>query len=269
MPEVMRAARDLGITTALEDNRSMPLGTAGVSLLEMTSAYAAVAADGYPVRPIGISEDQGGSWLNGWGGEPAAAQRRDPALAQLRSLLNGVVTRGTGTAANLAIPTYGKTGTTQDYRDALFIGFAGDLVVGVWVGNDNNSPLPGVTGGSAPARIWRSFMTQALNTSPAGPAQPVAAPTADPGNAAAPEAPTGEVVEGDPLTPVEPGEPVDPLAVPEPAELPAPDRPVPTPAPLPPTREPERPRTLPAPDRPRTQPNPDRPRTLPAPEPPR
>jgi penicillin-binding protein 1A len=103
MSEVMRAARDLGITSALEDNRSMPLGTAGVSLLEMTSAYAAVAADNYPVRPIGISEDQGGSWLNGWGGEPAAAQRRDPALAQLRALLNGVVTRGTGTAANLAI----------------------------------------------------------------------------------------------------------------------------------------------------------------------
>jgi penicillin-binding protein 1A len=139
MAEVMRAARDLGVTSQLEANPSMPLGTAGVSLLEMTSAYAAVAGDSYPVRPIGISDDQGGSWTNGWGGPPAPAQRGDAALAQLRSLLNGVVTRGTGTGANLALPTYGKTGTTQDYRDALFIGFAGDLVVGVWIGNDDNS----------------------------------------------------------------------------------------------------------------------------------
>jgi penicillin-binding protein 1A len=64
------------------------------------------------------------------------------------------------------VPTYGKTGTTQDYRDALFIGFAGDLVVGVWVGNDDNRPMPGVTGGGAPARIWRNFMSRALATGP-------------------------------------------------------------------------------------------------------
>jgi penicillin-binding protein 1A len=270
MSEVMRAARDLGITTPLEDNRSMPLGTAGVSLLEITSAYAAVANDAYPVRPMGIAQDQGGSWLNGWGGEPAAAQRRDPALAQLRSLLNGVVTRGTGTAANLAIPTYGKTGTTQDYRDALFIGFAGDLVVGVWVGNDNNSPLPGVTGGAAPARIWRGFMTQALNTRPAGPAAPVAAPTTDPGNAAAaPSEPVGEIVDGNQAVPVEPGEPLEPAPIPDGPGQPIPDRPVPTPSPTPPAREPERPRVLPTPERPRTQPNPERLRPLPSAEPPR
>jgi membrane peptidoglycan carboxypeptidase len=91
----------------------MPLGTAGVSLLEMTSAYAAVAADNYPVRPIGISQDQGGSWLNGWGEPPAAAQRGDPALAQLRTLLNGVVTRGTGTGGQS-----GSANLWQDRNDA-------------------------------------------------------------------------------------------------------------------------------------------------------
>jgi penicillin-binding protein 1A len=259
--EVMRAARDLGVTSPLSDNPSMPLGTAGVSLLEMTAAYASVAMDAYPVRPMGISADQGGSWLNGWGGEPAAAQRRDPALAQLRALLNGVVTRGTGTAANLALPTYGKTGTTQDYRDALFIGFAGDLVVGVWVGNDNNSPLPGVTGGSAPARIWRSFMTQALNTRPAGPVGPVAAPVQQSGNVTMPADPLGNVADANqvaPLDPLAPGEPVEPLPGQDVPPLPTPDRPRPTPGPA-----------TPEPDRPRAQPIPERQRPLPAPEQPR
>ena len=75
---------------------------------------------------------------------------------------------------------YGKTGTSQDYRDALFVGYAGDLVVGVWVGNDDNTPLNGVTGGSVPARIWRDFMSQALGK---GAARPAPAPGArdDPG----------------------------------------------------------------------------------------
>ncbi|HEY0131950.1 MAG TPA: penicillin-binding protein, partial [Allosphingosinicella sp.] len=66
------------------------------------------------------------------------------------------------TAARLPVPTFGKTGTTSDYRDAWFFGFAQDLVVGVWVGNDDNRPMAGVSGGGIPARIWRSFMTQAL-----------------------------------------------------------------------------------------------------------
>src|SRR5690606_32105917 len=69
---------------------------------------------------------------------------------------------GTGRAARLSIPAYGKTGTTQNSRDALFVGYAGDLVVGVWVGNDDNTPLRNMTGGGVPARIWRDFMQQAI-----------------------------------------------------------------------------------------------------------
>jgi penicillin-binding protein 1A len=64
--------------------------------------------------------------------------------------------------AMLSAPNFGKTGTTQDHRDALFVGYAGGLVVGVWVGNDDNTPMPGVTGGALPARIWKDFMSQAL-----------------------------------------------------------------------------------------------------------
>jgi penicillin-binding protein 1A len=67
----------------------------------------------------------------------------------------------------LSVKTYGKTGTTQDSRDALFLGFAGDLVVGVWVGNDDNTPNAGLSGGGIPARIWRDFMMNALRVGPA------------------------------------------------------------------------------------------------------
>jgi penicillin-binding protein 1A len=168
---VIRAARDLGIASPLRPVPTLPLGTENVSLLEMTSAYAAVAAGHYPVRPTGIAPE--GGWLSGWWGSGQAVQR-DPAFARLRDVLFAVTQRGTGTAARLPVPTFGKTGTTSDYRDAWFFGFAGDLVVGVWVGNDDNRPMPGVSGGGIPARIWRAFMAGAVGDG--GQAQPAAVP---------------------------------------------------------------------------------------------
>jgi penicillin-binding protein 1A len=165
---VIRAARDLGITTPLRPDPSLPLGVNNVTLLELTSAYAAVAAGRYPIRPHGVPPERGG-WF-GLGGDGDRPVRRDRAFPMLREVLYGVVQRGTGRAAALSMPTFGKTGTTSDYRDAWFIGFAGDLVVGVWIGNDDNRPLPGTAGGGLPARIWRSFMAEALGTTPAAPA---------------------------------------------------------------------------------------------------
>ena len=170
---VIRAARDLGITAPIPANDpSIALGTADVSLLEMTAAYAAVASGRYPVVPRGLAETQQGdqdfftTFLHRVGGsEP----RPDPAFAQLRELLGYAVAKGTGHGADLPIPAFGKTGTTQDSRDALFIGFAGDLVVGIWVGNDDNRPMAGMSGGGLPARIWRNFMMQALNLHPLPP----------------------------------------------------------------------------------------------------
>ena len=102
----------------------------------------------------------------------------------MAGMLRRAVESGTGRAARLGIPAFGKTGTTQDHRDALFVGFAGDLVVGVWVGNDDNTPLDGVTGGGLPARIWRDFMSQALGEraeprprpNPRGPVEPLDVP---------------------------------------------------------------------------------------------
>ena len=168
---VIRAARDLGITTPLRPERSLALGTNGVSLIELTGAYAAVAAGRYPIRPRGLPDSANG-WLGRWW--PTAEElSRDRAFPMLRDVLYAVAHRGTGRAAALSVPTFGKTGTTSDYRDALFVGFAGDLVVGVWVGNDDNSPLPGTTGGGVPAQIWRNFMTEALGIGTSRPVAPV------------------------------------------------------------------------------------------------
>jgi len=159
---VIRAARDLGVTAPLPNDPSLALGTAEVSLIEMTAAYAAVANGRYPVVATGLAADsddkgwEGLSWLG-------RDRRGGRAFDDLRQLLYLAANEGTGRAAALRTPTFGKTGTTQDHRDALFIGFAGDLVVGVWVGNDDNRPMPGVTGGAAPARIWHSFMARALS----------------------------------------------------------------------------------------------------------
>ena len=94
-------------------------------------------------------------------------------------LLRGRSGAAPGARRTLPVPTFGKTGTTSDYRDAVFVGFAGDLVVGVWVGNDDNSPLPGTSGGGAPARIWRAFMTEALGIGAAPAAPPVPLSQAD------------------------------------------------------------------------------------------
>jgi penicillin-binding protein 1A len=161
--DVIRAARDLGITTALRPDPSLALGVNGVTLIELTAAYAAVAAGRYPIRPHGLPEASSG-WF---GGDSSDHYSRDRAFPMLRDVLYAVVNRGTGRSAALGVPTFGKTGTTSDYRDAWFVGFAGDLVVGVWVGNDDNRPLPGTTGGGVPAQIWRTFMTDALGIRPA------------------------------------------------------------------------------------------------------
>jgi len=174
---VVRAARDLGISSPLSPQPSLALGTSGVSLLELTSAYAGVAGNRFPVQPHGLPEPEHSWWERlwsqrerlGWGRSSSFDERTT--WPMLLDLLSAAVERGTGRAAALETPTFGKTGTSQDSRDALFIGFAGDLVTGVWIGNDDNQPLPGAAGGGVPARIWRDFMTAALNIGPRSPAR--------------------------------------------------------------------------------------------------
>jgi penicillin-binding protein 1A len=165
--DVIRTARRLGITSPLSPHPSLALGTSGVTLLDLTSAYAAAAHGAYPVRPHGLpaARPERRGWRERLSGGSGRFDR-DDVWEPMLDLLWSSANEGTGRAAALAVPTFGKTGTTQDSRDALFVGFAGDLVVGVWVGNDDNSPLPGVTGGGLPARMWRDFMRPALATEP-------------------------------------------------------------------------------------------------------
>jgi penicillin-binding protein 1A len=161
LDNVIRAARDLGITTPLPDKPSLALGTAGVSLLELTSAYAAVASGRYPIVARGLPEEPAAEGFSAFfrqGGRLNEARDRAPML----DLLYAAANEGTGRRAALAVPTFGKTGTTQENRDALFVGFAGNLVVGVWIGRDNNKSLGKISGGTVPAEIWRNFMTSAL-----------------------------------------------------------------------------------------------------------
>ncbi|QNA86108.1 PBP1A family penicillin-binding protein [Sphingomonas sp. So64.6b] len=169
---VTRAARDLGISTPIANEATIALGTSTVSLLELTSAYASIAAQGYPVRPRGIEPSGERSWLQSLteGAHPLTGDLH----ANMLDLLSASAETGTGRQAALSVKTYGKTGTTQDNRDALFIGFAGDLVVGVWVGNDDNTPNAGLSGGGIPARIWRAFMISALGVGPAVAPEPEA-----------------------------------------------------------------------------------------------
>jgi len=168
--QVIAAARDLGLRARLENNPSLALGTSEVTLLDLTSAYAAVSAGKAPVNPWGISgvkmpNDQDYLPVN----RPDEPQHSlGQYQAELVQLLQGVVEHGTGRAAALQGFAAGKTGTSQDYRDAWFIGFDDSLVVGVWVGNDDHSPMQGVVGGSLPAKIWKDFMEQASAPDMAG-----------------------------------------------------------------------------------------------------
>ncbi|HET9482338.1 MAG TPA: PBP1A family penicillin-binding protein [Xanthomonadales bacterium] len=155
---VIESARELGITSDLGRDASLALGSYETSLLELTSAYAAIALGAAPVVAYGVIDHPPGARL----------RELDPGQRwMLLDLLAAAVEDGTGRAAKLRVPSFGKTGTTQDYRDALFVGMAGDLVVGVWVGNDDNTPMDRVTGGTLPARIWGDFMATAVTRYPA------------------------------------------------------------------------------------------------------
>jgi penicillin-binding protein 1A len=177
---VMQAALDLGIRSPLTADPTLALGSSGVTLLELTSAYAGVAANRWPVAAHGVANDDPGLFARLLHPSRSFDTRTH---AMLLDLLRATIRDGTGQLAALAIDAYGKTGTSQDNRDALFVGFAGDLIVGVWVGNDDNTPLKGIHGGGVPARIWRDFMAAAVKgakpVTPPRAAKPVDEPPAE------------------------------------------------------------------------------------------
>jgi penicillin-binding protein 1A len=164
---VAATARRMGIQSPLEANLSLALGTSDVTVLEMASAHVPLAAGGIHVEPIAITRilDPSGRVL-----ENAVTRRRvalSPEVAYVMTdILRGVVLRGTGRRAQIGRPAAGKTGTTDDYRNAWFVGYTPTLVTAVWVGNDDNAPMSRVTGGRVPARLWAHFMRAALEGSP-------------------------------------------------------------------------------------------------------
>ena len=173
------AALRLGLSRPVPDHPSVALGTAETSLAELTAAYAAFANGGRAVLAHGIAEirdtdtDEVLFRRRGAGGGRVMSQRH---AAEITAMLKAAIDTGTGKAAALDRPAAGKTGTSQDYRDAWFIGYTAHYVAGVWLGNDNNRPMKRVTGGGLPARLWRQVMLDAHEDILPMPLQPRAQP---------------------------------------------------------------------------------------------
>lgn len=162
--KVMDTAKRLGIISPLQRDLSLSLGTSSVAPLEIATAYSVIANGGYAVYPYGIqkitSAETGELYYQR---PPRKASRRvveREYIEELRQMMQGVVEYGTGQRAKLSYPVAGKTGTSQDSRDAWFSGFSNELVTTVWIGNDDNTPMDKVTGGSFPAAIWQQVMAE-------------------------------------------------------------------------------------------------------------
>jgi penicillin-binding protein 1A len=188
---VARTAHRLGIASNLDINASLALGTSGVTPLELIAAYVPFANGGHGVIAFGITRIRAASGKVLWerkGSGPIAVMTPANAAA-MTGLMIETVTTGTGRAARLADrPSAGKTGTTQDFHDAWFVGYSADLVCGVWVGNDDNAPMRHATGGGLPARIFKTFMESAEKGLPARPLVGTEAPVS--GDTSAPAEPS-------------------------------------------------------------------------------
>ncbi|MES2897525.1 MAG: PBP1A family penicillin-binding protein [Pseudomonadota bacterium] len=189
-PAVAAAAHRVGIVSTINTDPAMALGTTLVSPLEMAQAYATFSNGGNRVTAYGIERIRttGGNVLYQRKSMPPQPVVANPPLSDLNLMLRTVITSGTGTRA--AIPGYdlaGKTGTTSDYKDAWFAGYTGGFTTVVWMGRDDGAPMGRVTGGGAPAELWRGFMSVALKRVPKQPipvgpppAAPLPPPVADP-----------------------------------------------------------------------------------------
>jgi penicillin-binding protein 1A len=165
MDAVIKKAEELGITSEMDKNYASALGASCVNLLEITACYGATMTDGIKMVPFGIVsiKNQMGKTLY-----QAHQQQNKRVISQencrkMKVMMRELMERGTGRRARLPMIAYGKTGTSNDSRDASFIGFAHPMVTGVWVGNDDNTPMnQKMTGGVLPAMVWRDFMLSAF-----------------------------------------------------------------------------------------------------------
>lgn len=168
LKDIAANARKMGISTKIEQTPSMVLGTNGVKVIDMATAYAVLANGGYAVWPHAINEisSKDGHQLYVRQSNRQKQIIDGNIVKEMSQMLSHVITRGTGKKAQLPYFTAGKTGTTQNYRDAWFVGWGGGYVAAVWVGNDNEKPMNKVGGGTIPAEIWHDVMLAAHNIKP-------------------------------------------------------------------------------------------------------
>ncbi|SEH55735.1 penicillin-binding protein 1A [Rhizobium tibeticum] len=163
--QVIKLAHRLGIESELQPNASIALGTSEVSLTELTGAYAAFMNGGYKATPhvirrVTTADGSKVLYENTYDNPPRVLS--EAIAANMNTMMMGVINQGTGKSAKLSgWQAAGKTGTTQNSRDALFVGFTSNLTTGVWFGNDDGKPMKKVTGGGLPAKAWQEFMVAA------------------------------------------------------------------------------------------------------------
>lgn len=161
--DIIKNAHRMGITTEIENSPAIALGTSEVKVMDMATAYTTLANGGYAVIPYAIKEiytkDGYQLYQRNIDDENQILDEHD--VEQLTSMLQEVISTGTGKRARISDFAAGKTGTSQDNRDAWFVGFTNDLVAAVWLGNDDNSPMKNVSGSNLPAEIWQKIMTAA------------------------------------------------------------------------------------------------------------
>ena len=168
---VAETARRFGLTTAIDRRPAMALGSSDATLIEMTAAYAAVAAGGNESRPyaiVRISTASGKVLYTREAPQPRVLVAPFVA-AKMTELLQAAVETGTGRAAQIGRPLAGKTGTTSSNKDGWFLGFTNELTTGVWMGRDDARAVPGLQGGRAPARAFAAYMARAVGGMPPTP----------------------------------------------------------------------------------------------------
>jgi penicillin-binding protein 1A len=158
-------AHKMGITSDFPVTRSLALGVAEVSVIDMASAYSVFASGGYKTPAYGITKIttlRGDTVFEKDVNAPRERVLTEKTVGYMDTLMRAVVTGGTGTRAQVdGVPAVGKTGTTSDYRDAWFCGFTGNYVATVWYGNDDYHQMNKMTGGTLPAMTWQKFMAYA------------------------------------------------------------------------------------------------------------
>ena len=160
LADVIKNAQKMGITSKMQNTPSLVLGTSEVKVIDMAAAYLSIANGGFAAWPYAITEifEKNGAPLYERTHDENLRILDEKTVSKITMMLEHVISEGTGKAATMPRFAAGKTGTSQNFRDAWFVGFTSEYVVAVWVGNDDNSPMKGVTGGGLPAQIFKKII---------------------------------------------------------------------------------------------------------------